>query len=141
MDRVLRIEVLVDRRDLQSAQTEHVDVVFELFDGVFVVRIDGTPADESVRVFRNEAGDELLGHVHPAVGRLQSEHHHPVAVFGRLQQRFGRGIEGILVLVLVAGVVHVLGQPHLGLLGGVGEFHELIGHMVRVPHQVGMDVD
>ena len=59
--RILRVEMLVDRGDLQSAQAKLVYVVFELFDGVFVVRVDRAPADEPVRVFATNPATSSWG--------------------------------------------------------------------------------
>ena len=48
MLRIGRIEVLVDRPELQAAQAEFLDAVRQLLDAGRVVRIDRAPADEAV---------------------------------------------------------------------------------------------
>jgi len=140
MLRIRRVEVLVDRAELEAAQAERLHVVDQLLDAVGVVRVDRAPAGEPVRVLAHEVGDQLLRHVDAGEGRSQAEDDHPVAVTRRLQQRLGPGVEGVLRVVVVTGEVDVGRQPQLRPLRRQRRADELLGEMIRVPAEVRVGV-
>lgn len=79
---VLWIEVLIDRAEFQSLETQVVHAIIELFHVVWLTRIDRRPAFHFVRIEFAVIGDDLIRNPDSDCLCLATEDDHPV---GRLR--------------------------------------------------------
>src|SRR5437763_177543 len=96
MLRILRVEVLIDRTELQTTQPQVIDAVSELLDAGRVIGIDRTPAGKAIWVLSNKRGHGFLIATNAGEWRLNGEDDYLVAVLRRLQQLLGSAIEVVL---------------------------------------------
>ena len=89
----------------------------------------------------DEAGDQLLVGIDAAERSSNAKDDDPIGVLGGGEQLIGGRVEGILLLNIAAGEIHVRRKFHFGLLCLPGELDELVRKMVRIPHQVGVRVE
>jgi hypothetical protein len=139
--RVLRIPVRIDRRALQAAEAEVIDVVRELLDAGRVVGIDRAPADEAALVLLHEPGDQLLVGANAAKGGDDAKNNDLVAAFGRREELLRPRVERIALLRRRACKVNIFRELHFGPLGLPGEFDKFVRKVVGVPHKVGVGVN
>ena len=138
--RILGIPVLINRRTLQTAQSQIVDIVVQLLDAVRIVGIDRAPADETVRVLMDKLGDQFLVCVDATEWRLDAKHNHLVRFGCGVQKLFWPRIKRVGLRSVAARKIDVRRELHLRTLGLPRELNEFIGKMFRVPHQVGMGI-
>src|SRR5215813_773866 len=138
---ILRIEILVDRPELQATQPQVLDAVLQLLDAGRVVGIDRAPADEAVGVLADESGDGFLRAADSGEWRLDGKDDHLVAAPGRGKELFRPAVEIVLPARVIDGTVDVGREAHLRSLGGPGRLDKLLREVVRIPEQVRVDVN
>src|SRR5215831_6404284 len=93
---ILRIEILVDRPELQATQPQVLDAVLQLLDAGRVVGVDRAPADEAIGMMADEARDGLLRAADAGERRLDRKDDHLVAALGRLDELLRAAVEVVL---------------------------------------------
>ena len=94
---VLRVEVLVDRPELEPLEPQIVDAMLQLLDAVGLVGVDRRPALQLLGVLAHVVGDRLVGHPDAHRLRLQPEDDDPVRRLRRRPVLLGPGVVGVQV--------------------------------------------
>src|SRR5215470_4832064 len=102
---ILRVEILVDRAQLEAAQTEVLATVHQLLDAGRVVGVDRAPADEAVGMLADKGGDRFLRAADARERRLDGEDDHLVAAPGRLEELLRATVEVVFPARIIDGTV------------------------------------